>query len=524
MSEPITPTSDNTDKRAFEISGRVANSLTNDPIKGADVTMTTSVGSYQIKTREGGYFDLSIIIEVIPTPRTVTSPFRFIQNDIIGEKDEVVYDEVRDKSSIIYTIQYLFNDKQYVGVGRAFLISESKFDKKNSKAFAAKSALGDIQDQIIEEYGELPDFEEVLYDGYEVNESPPLDINKSGFTPYSCSPYKQDKTVKTYIGLKKLVSEKKQTEKDVAASGTLDPKTTKQINKGGSKPLPTPQKVILKQVDNLSNKLLPFIIGMLAAFGITKIKDWLDGKRNFDNTKTTCPSRAKLNQQIKKRNRIVKQLNNIYKIISTAVKAIGIALALLKIFQLILNIFKVLPIPSTIGIPPGPAGGVILSASYGKLIRNQEKFDKISLKLKMFAKIGGIILTALILLRGLLAAALQLLGLLDQKMQACAEQYANDDDGSGINETQIALSAELVALSKQQAEEDNSPVTDLVNGFKMGVETDPKYKVGTLDRRRATATNSQGVVMLRGEPSFSATDQILIDELAFYITSNNLKA
>jgi len=30
--------------------------------------------------------------------------------------------------------------------------------------------------------------------------------------------------------------------------------------------------------------------------------------------------------------------------------------------------------------------------------------------------------------------------------------------------------------------------------------------------------------MLRGEPSFSSDDQILIDELVFYIKQNDLKA
>jgi hypothetical protein len=57
----------------------------------------------------------------------------------------------------------------------------------------------------------------------------------------------------------------------------------------------------------------------------------------------------------------------------------------------------------------------------------------------------------------------------------------------------------------------------------MGIELE-KNTVGSLKRRFATAKNKQGVIQLRGEPSFSATDQILIDELAFYITSNNLKA
>ena len=45
-----------------------------------------------------------------------------------------------------------------------------------------------------------------------------------------------------------------------------------------------------------------------------------------------------------------------------------------------------------------------------------------------------------------------------------------------------------------------------------------------LKRRQAIARNVGGVIMLRGEPSFSSNDQILIDELVFFINMNNLKA
>ena len=43
-------------------------------------------------------------------------------------------------------------------------------------------------------------------------------------------------------------------------------------------------------------------------------------------------------------------------------------------------------------------------------------------------------------------------------------------------------------------------------------------------QRRAVARNAQGVIMLQGEPSYSSNDQILIDELVFYIQQNDLKA
>ena len=46
----------------------------------------------------------------------------------------------------------------------------------------------------------------------------------------------------------------------------------------------------------------------------------------------------------------------------------------------------------------------------------------------------------------------------------------------------------------------------------------------TLKRRRAVARNSQGIVMLKGDWSYSSNDQILIDELVYYIKQNKLKA
>jgi hypothetical protein len=55
----------------------------------------------------------------------------------------------------------------------------------------------------------------------------------------------------------------------------------------------------------------------------------------------------------------------------------------------------------------------------------------------------------------------------------------------------------------------------------MGVETEPT--TNSLKRIRAIARNQQGVVMLQGEWSYSSIDQILIDELVFYIQQNNLK-
>lgn len=85
-----------------------------------------------------------------------------------------------------------------------------------------------------------------------------------------------------------------------------------------------------------------------------------------------------------------------------------------------------------------------------------------------------------------------------------------------------ALSEELIALATEEAE-DGNPRTTNVNGFNLDVQVDD-MAVGSLNRRFAIARDSNGVIVLRGEKSLSASDQILIDELAYYIQVNNLKA
>lgn len=342
-----------------------------------------------------------------------------------------------------------------------------------------------------------------------------LIVDKGGFSPFKIIPIKGNNKLKTKINVAKLTSNKKQTEKDIAQAGTIGDDITKALS-NAEPSTPTPQKTILNAVKAISERLLPFIIGMLAAFGITNIKKWLDGKNTLENTPTKCPTKAELRRQINKRNKVVKQLNNLYKVITAAIAAIGIVTTLLRIFQLIMRLFGRFPVPSTIGTPPGPSGGVLYSFRIGQLIRFDEKYDKFKGKFKLFSKIPKIILTALILLRFYLKAALDLLKIADNKIDQCSQE-------AGIDFTQEEIDNELLAIGAQE-EEDGNPVLTDVNGFNMSVQPVPKTEVGSIVKRQAVAKDSKGIIILKGEPSFSASDQILIDELAFYITSNNLKA
>ena len=94
-----------------------------------------------------------------------------------------------------------------------------------------------------------------------------------------------------------------------------------------------------------------------------------------------------------------------------------------------------------------------------------------------------------------------------------------------IDSGEIQLEEINKDLQEVFAEDDEEVVYDpFINGFEISVIEDNKTPVGSLKRRRAIAKNKLGIVMLKGESSFSASDQILMDELKFYITQNDLKA
>ena len=136
------------------------------------------------------------------------------------------------------------------------------------------------------------------------------------------------------------------------------------------------------------------------------------------------------------------------------------------------------------------------------------------MQLKKYKLISSVTLMVLVILIQILERILAYLALLDQVIGKCAIEGALPQE---------QLTNDLL-LSTQFQSNQLSPVVTNVNGFEMSVITVDGDTNEELKRRRAVARNVQGVIMLQGEPSYSSNDQILIDELVFYIQQNDLKA
>ena len=330
-----------------------------------------------------------------------------------------------------------------------------------------------------------------------------LEISAKDYEVYSLVPLRGDNSIKNDLGLIGLKSLKEDLDKEILDNIFLPYPEVKEITQPKKKTRWRANQKLIDLLNKLKTILLPIILSMIAKFGVSKIQELIqEGKTKAQDIKNkSCPSKEELDKIIKRKNKLVKQLNSTLKVIDSTLIFIGITRSFIN---LSLTTAKSLEVAS-IGLPtslPGVTAGSV--NKFGDFIK---KLSDVSTSTKQYVNGLFIILSTL---KSVLSQILTYLNLLDSLIQDCYPEAEQEQ-----------LSAELIALTQEQAKQ-SSPVVTIVNGFTMGVETEKT--TNSLKRRRSTATNAGGVVMLKGEWSFSSIDQILIDELVFYIQINDLKA
>ena len=312
--------------------------------------------------------------------------------------------------------------------------------------------------------------------------------SRSNIVPFNGPP---NKTVKRNLGPIKLNPIQVDLQDDVAEELPLEDIQVKTLKASKINFEMAQQQALNQVITTAKTVLIPAILTQLAAFGITKASEAI--KKNFKDINVTCPANLEeLNAAIAKKNRLVKQLNNIYKFLDRVRVGVQIVDGLISAAQIALPILLATP-------PPGSTA----VAS-----------EKIERELKKYKLISSVTLMVLVILIQILERTLAYLALLDQSIGKCAIEGALPQE---------QLTTDLLTSTQFQSTQ-LSPVVTNVNGFEMSVIDVDNVTIDGLKRRRAVARNSQGIIMLQGEPSFSSNDQILIDELVFYIQQNDLKA
>ena len=319
------------------------------------------------------------------------------------------------------------------------------------------------------------------------------------YTPFAQQMIKGDHVIKqqlpplALINIKELSKEQKQ--KIVDEINRIIDKQLDILLEPVERTIIEVKKTILGFATIAQQKLLPLAIGLLVNFGIAKLAQ---------KNQARCPDNTILKQCIKKRNSIVRQLNNIYGVI-IANSALAVAfLILTKNFKIIEKALDKLPIP-------------LQFASYSLVGKLQEIKELLINFSEEFKNLKKSTLISLIILVICLFIILKYLKTIDLLIGDCSDGNIDMEE----------INAELLVLQAQQDIQGETP-DKFVNGFELTVVADTEnaqnYGEGDLYQRYAIAKDSRGVTILKGEKSFAAEDQILIDELAFYIKQNDLKA
>lgn len=334
-------------------------------------------------------------------------------------------------------------------------------------------------------------------------------ISAEGYGQAKTPAVKGDGTLQNDLGTIKLFSIEKDLAKEIQNTKQLSIIQEEILNENSPKDFV--KSTLKKLFGTIQDRLIPVLLKQIATFGITKFNE--EVLNNINNLPKMCPPNiGALNKIIKKKNQLTKQLNNIYSSINSINKFLEIPEIGIEVSEKIMIAAKIgyaiqSSIPSTVTTPNPP----------GPILKVKDLIDKLEDLIDTFKEKIGVGTIQLKLIIEELKKVLTLLNILDALIQSCAEEM-------GETPTEQTLVSNELLNSTQNQSQQLSPVVTNVNGFEMSAITVDNIIVGGLKRRRAIARNKSGVIMLQGEPSFSSNDQILIDELVFYIQQNDLKA
>ena len=480
------------DPNANDLYGTVVDEKTLEPIKGAAV----EYAKYSTTTDKDGKF-------IIELPSRKKQEPTLLQ-ECINTTHDTAYDYKR--------LTYSDGKVDYYFIGRKGIYKQNfpNWTEAPVGTLVGKTSGTINRDAIVEK---------VKFDcpPVKIEESSPLDssidtsptssleVSATDYESKLIPSIKGDSTLKNDFGVIPLKTTKADLDKEIIDTSLPEVEDIKKLTKNKKDFRWHLNQKLIDLLNKLKNVLLPIILAMIAKFGVTKVQELIkEGKTKAEDIPNKfCPPKEEIEKIIRRKNKFVKQINNSLKLIDTTLKILGISRSFISIALAAIKGIDIAQLLLPTSLPGVTAGAINKVDDVKKSFQDKAKITKQSID----GTIG-----ILALLRGVLTQIITYLNLLDTLIQDCLPD-------SEIEQEQ--LSAELIALTQEQSNQ-QSPVVTTVNGFTMGVETE--NTTNSLKRRRAIATNPSGVVMLKGEYSFSSIDQILIDELIFYIQTNDLKA
>jgi hypothetical protein len=226
-----------------------------------------------------------------------------------------------------------------------------------------------------------------------------------------------------------------------------------------------------------------------------------------------CSNQEKLNNLIQVRNNIVDRLNSISNFLDQTTSAFAGIATLFELLILVKNVLTVTKLGINIASKFLPVinGGIVSGIDDLNTATNNITFDNLgNPRLEKLRNISGGAAIATSLLSVTIKSVILLLNQLDAELIKCS------------NITLTPINQNLIDISNQAIEAENSPNENIYEGFVIQIETVPFSN--TVNRFKAIGLNSDNIKLIETPLSFTTNQQTLIDELKFIIDRDNLKA
>jgi glutamate synthase domain-containing protein 2 len=273
----------------------------------------------------------------------------------------------------------------------------------------------------------------------------------------------------------------------------------------------------------LASQISAIVAGQLGKIeGELEAKIQLEANKMLGKFSNQCPESKALVTIINTKNALLSGVNKFQKRSDKFLKLANNLKKAIRSAKIILKLLKINPTPVATGIPPSDYGGLISAKTTGSLTSQADRLYNIR---RLLENLDGDVSSIESLVAGVspsLNNIKDLLSNVNSKSEQCVDNLSS---GAISDEEKKALKELLTKVQPlENTGSEGLPNDDYV--FKS--DSGKVYEItiiedrqggGPVPRRLAVAKDSIGVILLRGQPSFSADTTVLIEELKFRINN-----
>jgi hypothetical protein len=254
-------------------------------------------------------------------------------------------------------------------------------------------------------------------------------------------------------------------------------------------------------IDKVSAELLTYAEILIREYAEKKIANIIDYLRQ------QCPPQDVIEKMLAITNRISKQIAKAGKRANKVKKQSDVLKVAIDAAKIVISIIAHFNIPTTLGTPPGPVGGVIYSTPQAILTNRAAKL-KWWTELVAYLEEKNDNINEILANFNLVFIPIQAkLELINALLNRCSQNP---------NLTQEERLALLTTVKDRETDLPVEYVSEKGTPYTIKVITDPNSP-SIAPQRRAVAIDRRGVQVLKGPLSFASDSNVLIEELKFRI-------